>query len=92
MYNTNWENISDKALDSSNAHYSGADIKKPVALDRMLEYARKLSEGFPEVRVDFYEINGVPILGELTFTTGYGSYKESFYEYLGGKVDLSNIK
>lgn len=48
------------------------DIKKPVSLTKMLEYSRILSKDFPFVRVDFYESNGCPILGELTFTP-YGN-------------------
>ena len=43
-------------------------FKKPVSLDIMIEYSRKISSYFPFVRVDFYEINGRPFIGELTFT------------------------
>ena len=34
----------------------------------MLEYASILSKRFPLVRVDFYNIDGNIIFGELTFT------------------------
>lgn len=33
----------------------------------MIELAKKLSEGFPHVRVDFYEANGRVYFGEMTF-------------------------
>lgn len=33
----------------------------------MKAIAAKLSKGIPHVRVDFYEVNGKPIFGELTF-------------------------
>jgi hypothetical protein len=36
----------------------------------MKEFAKKLSEDFKFVRVDFYEIDGKVYLGELTFTPG----------------------
>lgn len=44
------------------------EIDKPSGLNRMIEYAEQLSEDFPFVRVDFYNINGKVIFGELTFT------------------------
>jgi hypothetical protein len=34
----------------------------------MVEHAEKLSKPFPFVRVDFYDYNDKPILGEMTFT------------------------
>ena len=89
MFDTEWNNISNKALNDCSKHFDGKNVEKPKSLELMLNYARKLSAGFPEVRVDFYEIKGKPIFGELTFTTGYGSYKEEFYEYLGSKVILN---
>ena len=41
----------------------------------MKEYAKKLSEDFKFVRVDFYEINNIVYLGELTFTPANGFIK-----------------
>jgi hypothetical protein len=41
---------------------------KPKSYESMIEYARILSEDFPFVRVDFYEVDGNVIFGELTFT------------------------
>ena len=37
-----------------------------------MELARTLSKGFPLVRVDFYEWQGKPIFGEMTFTPAAG--------------------
>lgn len=88
MFDTDWNNISDQALNNSGKHFNGNNVEKPKSLKLMLEYAKVLSAGFPQVRVDFYEINGKPVFGELTFTTGYGSYKKEFYDYLGSKVTL----
>ena len=42
--------------------------KKPDNFDDMVEYARRLSQPFKFVRVDFYNCNGKVIFGELTFT------------------------
>lgn len=50
-------------------------VPKPHHLDQMLKYAEILSEGFPEVRVDFYEINDKIYFGEMTFSSNSASQK-----------------
>ena len=45
---------------------------KPLNYVRMLEIAETLSEGFPHVRVDLYNIDGKIYFGEMTFTTTAG--------------------
>jgi len=56
-------------LPFTNGH-PNADIlpEKPETFDKMRELAGKLSEGIPQVRVDFYEVNGHIYFGELTFS------------------------
>ena len=46
---------------------SGKDLPKPQRFEKMKELASKLSKGLPQVRVDFYNINGEIYFGELTF-------------------------
>ncbi len=43
------------------------EIKKPKGFKKMIELAELLSQGFPHVRVDLYDINGKIYFGELTF-------------------------
>lgn len=43
------------------------EIKKPIGFESMKDIARKLSMGFPHIRVDLYDINGHIYFGELTF-------------------------
>lgn len=59
-------------------HYRDGEglVPKPKTFAQMMNAAAKLSEGFPEVRVDFYEVDGRLYFGELTFMT------------LGGKIDF----
>ena len=38
----------------------------------MIEYAEKLSQGIPYVRVDFYLVDGQVYFGEMTFNTWDG--------------------
>ena len=47
-------------------------IPTPAGIDEAFEYARKLSKGFPFVRVDLYLVDGKVFFGELTFTPSGG--------------------
>lgn len=47
-------------------------IEKPQNYDKMIELAEILAEGFPHVRVDFYNVDGKIYFGEMTFTTANG--------------------
>lgn len=51
-------------------------VPRPLSLDRMSEVAEEIGRRFPFVRVDFYEIDGRPRFGEVTFysDSGYGVF------------------
>lgn len=54
-------------IDMRHGHPNAPIIpEKPLHFDLMKELASKLSHGFKEVRVDFYEANGKVYFGELT--------------------------
>ena len=64
---------------------------KPDCLDAMIEYAAKLAQPFPFVRVDFYDFKGKPVLGELTFTPAACMslyYNETGLQLLGDMLQL----
>ena len=42
-------------------------VRKPRNFNKMIELSKVLSEGFPHVRVDWYEVDGKLYFGELTF-------------------------
>ena len=72
---------------------SKKDIEKPKNLRKMIEYAEKLSRGFPFVRVDLYNDNGKIIFGELTFTPACSCapyYSEEGGRELGKMLELRN--
>ena len=46
---------------------SGKQIPKPDHFEEMKAIAAKLSKGFPHVRVDLYNVNGMIYFGEMTF-------------------------
>lgn len=45
------------------------ELERPVNLDKMIDYARRLAKPFPHVRVDYYEYQGRLYFGEMTFST-----------------------
>lgn len=92
MYSTNWERIPNSLKRNSHYGVTNEVVPKPACLDEMLGMAATLSAPFVEVRADFYVIGDKPMIGELTFTSGYGNYTKEFYDYLGTKVDLSKAK
>ena len=46
---------------------ANAPVRKPATFEKMIEFSKILSKGFPHVRVDFYEVDGKLYFGELTF-------------------------
>lgn len=69
--------------------------KKPENYEKMLELAERLSYGIPFVRVDFYNVDGRVLFGEMTFYPGSGieefSPEEWDYE-LGSWIQLPSKK
>lgn len=61
-------------LDYQSKKYKGKSkfINKPESFDKMKEIAKSLSNGFNFVRVDLFDINGKPYIGEMTFTPHAG--------------------
>ena len=62
-FDTNWQPLNDLVLRP--VEHS---IPAPKSLDLMLRYATQLSKNLPFARIDFYEIDGKPYLGEITLT------------------------
>ena len=93
-YDLNW--ISHPEFSVFNSEYRhGKLLPKPENLDEMLRIASELSQGFPILRVDLYNINGKIYFGELTFTSQGGMmdfYTQDFLTMLGELSDISTIK
>ena len=60
---------------SSDCPQADRDIPKPENFEKMLAIASKLSEDFPFVRVDLYNVSGKVYFGELTFYPWSGYVK-----------------
>lgn len=88
LYSTNWEYIDEQIEYPKNPK---VQIARPDNLEEMLAFARKLSEGIPSVRTDFYAINGKTYFGEITFYQegGFGKFEtESYERKLGDLISL----
>ena len=61
--------------------------QKPENYEQMVEYAEILSKQFPHVRVDFYNINGQIVFGELTFfmASGYLMFEPDSFDFEMGE-------
>ncbi len=72
---------------SSDCPKANREIPKPENYEEMLEVAAKLSEDFPFVRVDLYNIEGKIYFGELTFYpwSGYVQFSPDEIDYMLGK-------
>ena len=91
LYDLQWNYHPEKSIFTSHYQKSRNVLPKPKTLDRMLEIATILSDKFPEVRVDLYEVDGKVYFGEMTFTSqgGYMEfYTPEFLAEMGRKVTL----
>lgn len=70
-------------------------IERPAKLDDMISIAKKLSEPFPYVRVDFYFVDNMIYFSELTFTPAANImhyYKQSTLDMMGDMLILPKQK
>lgn len=70
-------------------------LKRPGQWEEMLKIAHVLSEDFPFVRVDLYDVDGSIYFGELTFTpaNGMDAYLPAGWDQKMGQLfDLSKYK
>lgn len=83
IYDTNFKKMNVYRCDERRAEQVE---EMPKNFDIMLNIASKLSEDFPHVRVDLYNVNGKIYFGELTFYDGSGYFNydpDSFDEVVG---------
>lgn len=70
---------------------NNAAIPKPSNLNEMISIARQLSQGFPQVRVDLYNVDDKIYFGEMTFSSNFGMmpyYTQEVLEDMGQKCIL----
>lgn len=79
LYDLEWNLRTDKMRTE---HVDTMICPKPSSFQLMIEYSSILSKGIPYVRVDWYEINGKPVFGELTLTPCGGFQTDYSHDYL----------
>lgn len=90
FYDLEWNNLNIE----SDCPSCDKKIEKPKNFDYMIKVAKRLSESFPFVRVDLYNINGKIYFGELTFYpwSGYVQFFPDKFDYILGKdFDINKI-
>ncbi len=90
-YDLEWNVHPEWSVFSEHYRDGRGELPRPAHLDEMLSAASVLSEGFPEVRVDFYEVGGRVYFGELTFSSLCGKmtyYTEDYLRELGRQCIL----
>lgn len=72
---------------SSDCPKANREIPKPKNFEEMLKVASKLSEDFPFVRVDLYNVDGKIYFGELTFYpwSGYVQFTPDDIDFMLGE-------
>ena len=91
VYDLDWTPRPEASVFTDHYRDGGSSLPRPETLPQMLDAAAKLSEGFPEVRVDFYEVQGRLYFGEMTFASLMGMmdfYTDDFLQELGDQVKL----
>lgn len=66
---------------------------KPKNFDKMISLAEKISKGIPQVRVDFYDVNGKIYFGEITLShwSGFVPFEpEEWDKKIGDWINLPN--
>lgn len=94
LYDKEWNAHPEYSVFTSD-YKRGKIIPKPKNLDKMIAIAEQLSLGFPQVRIDLYNINGKIYFGEYTFTSQGGFmtfYTDEFLCKLGSYVDICQFK
>ena len=68
-------------------HALTEQIEKPKNFEQMIQYAETLAQGFPHVRMDFYNIGGRTVFGEMTFyhASGYTLFEPDEFDFEMGK-------
>ncbi len=93
-YNINHFDLKWKRLKISRKNHQESQIyfNKPMKLNEMVSICKILSKKIPFVRIDFYSINELIFIGEITFypTSGFMDFTDEKDDYLlGSWIKLS---
>lgn len=89
LFDTEWNEIDEYLVHDERHPRVGQKMPKPASLDEMLRSARILAKNHPQVRADFYDVDGKLYFGELTFTAMGGflrTYTPEFQSLMGKRI------
>ena len=70
--------------------HENADVtpQRPRNFELMKKAASQLSKGFPQVRIDFYEVDDKVLFGEMTFFhfSGFMPFRPEKWDFLFGEL------
>ena len=92
-FDRNWNFL--PYVDYEKIDISSLEKLKPKNFEKMIEVAEALSRGFPEMRVDLYNVDGRIFFGELTFFQAGGfdaDFTKEARRILGDKIELPKRK
>ena len=67
------------------------DVPRPQNLERMIEIAEIIAKGYPQVRIDLYNVKGKIFFGEMTFFAFSGMnnhFTKKFQRMIGDRINL----
>jgi hypothetical protein len=70
------------------------NVPRPQNLERMIEIAEIIGKGYPQVRVDLYNVKGKIYFGEMTFFAFSGMnnhFTMEFQRMIGDRIQLPKI-
>lgn len=90
IYNADWEPMHYY----NRWEYPKKNLPCPASYNKMIELCKELVSGFPLIRLDFYDVNGKPYIGEFTLTPSAfdrDNLTEQGLLEMGKYIDLSRI-
>ena len=94
-YDLNWNFYPEQMHSTQHLHIASTPLPRPQCLAEMIRIAATLSEPFPQVRVDLYEVKGKVYFGELTFTSLGGMmnyYTSEYLQEMGEQVTIPGLE
>ena len=90
-YDLNWQVHPEHSVFTNHFRDGKGMIPRPLNFDKMIQIAEDLADGFPEVRVDLYNVQGKIYFGEMTFTSGKGKmdyFSDVFQKEMGSLITI----
>ena len=95
-YDPEWKplNFSWEKRITSGEYHREKEVECPATFERMKEIGAAIAKDMPQVRVDFYDVDGKLFFGEITMCHGSGMnifIPDEYDTYFGAKLTLPNF-